>query len=255
VSPSPQENNILNPDEFLMGDVKVGLVSGLRNKFTNTTNATSYLNRTWCEGMFGEFKNLQHGYDRIYLGKLFATTHFTIIFNMFVMMQLFNQICCRVIDDTLNIFFRIEKNYSFFLIMLIELVGQIILVQFTSVVFKVALGGLSGNHWGICIGFAAISFAVNFLVKFLPDWKSEDEGVEGDSEKKIGDSKMKGIKGDSKIRNANLSAKKSASIKRIGSTGSKTKKELEMNNKIDVQPKQPSIKGNHVKLSPGENQT
>lgn len=71
---------------------------------------------------------------------MYATTHYTLIFNTFVMMQLFNEICCRIIDDNYNIFFRINTNGMFFIVIMIELGLQIIIVQLTGVVFKVNKG-------------------------------------------------------------------------------------------------------------------
>ena len=73
-----------------------------------------------------------------FIQELYATTHYTLIFNVFVFMQLFNEICCRIIDDNFNIFFRIQTNLSFFLIFSIEVIGQIIIIEFSKMVFKIS---------------------------------------------------------------------------------------------------------------------
>ena len=61
------------------------------------------------------------------------------------MMQLFNQVSCRIIDDNLNIIFRIETNYTFFLITGIEAALQIIIIEVTGIVFKVCNGVININ--------------------------------------------------------------------------------------------------------------
>ncbi|CAG9315255.1 unnamed protein product [Blepharisma stoltei] len=57
--------------------------------------------------------------------------HYTIFFNVFVMMQLFNQISCRKIrKDDWNIFDGIGSNWLFGVIIGLEFVMQILFVQF-----------------------------------------------------------------------------------------------------------------------------
>ena len=64
------------------------------------------------------------------------------MFHTFVIMQIFNQICCRIIDDNYNLFFRIQTNLMFFVISLIELAMQTIIVEFLGIIFKVSKGVL-----------------------------------------------------------------------------------------------------------------
>ena len=97
-----------------------------------------------------------------------STSHLTIVFNVFVVYTLFNQINARVLDDSLNIFIRINKNFFFPLITLAELVLQIIIIFFGNAAFKVVEHGLTGKQWGICIGFSAITFVLSVIVKFIP---------------------------------------------------------------------------------------
>ena len=51
--------------------------------------------------------------------------HFTIIFNAFVLMTLFNEINARKIHDERNVFSGIKKNLVFIVIWLFCFIGQV----------------------------------------------------------------------------------------------------------------------------------
>jgi len=97
-----------------------------------------------------------------------ATVHMTFIFNVFVFYTLFNQINCRVIDDSINIFVRINRSLLFPLICLVEMGLQVLIIFIGKSPFHIVNDGLTGNQWGICLGFSAITFVVSFIVKFIP---------------------------------------------------------------------------------------
>ena len=85
----------------------------------------------------------------------------TIVFNSFTFMQLFNQINCRVLGDTLNPFRRIHKHKSFVIIILIEVLGQVIIVQWGGAAFKTA--SLDGYQWLTCILIGFLSLPLGTL--------------------------------------------------------------------------------------------
>ena len=64
--------------------------------------------------------------------------HMTIVFTAFVMMQIFNMLNARKINDEFNIFSGIHKNWMFIAIWLIILIVQVLLSQFAQDLFKVA---------------------------------------------------------------------------------------------------------------------
>ena len=97
-----------------------------------------------------------------------GTTHMTMVFNTYVFYTFFNLINSRVIEDEFNIFYNIHKNWVFFLIFGVEMILQVLIIQFGSNFFKVASGGLTASQWGICFGFAFITFPVSVLCKLLP---------------------------------------------------------------------------------------
>ena len=115
-----------------------------------------------------------------------GTVHMTLIFNVFVIYTLFNQINCRMIDDSFNIFKRIQNSLLFPLITLVEMGLQVLIVIFGGSVFHVSSNGLTGEQWGICIGFSAITFVVSVLAKLLPLEKLIDSNkVEADEDKTV----------------------------------------------------------------------
>lgn len=51
--------------------------------------------------------------------------HFTIVFNAFVLMVLFNEIYCRKLHSEKNCFEGLAKNHYFVIIWIICLIGQV----------------------------------------------------------------------------------------------------------------------------------
>jgi heme/copper-type cytochrome/quinol oxidase subunit 2 len=73
--------------------------------------------------------------------------HLTIVFNVFVLMQIVNMICARKIDDEINIFEGIHHNMTFIIIIIAVTIIQVILVQFTQDVFMCSRDGLDWHQW------------------------------------------------------------------------------------------------------------
>ena len=122
--------------------------------------------KEYC-GKYSKIQKLTDAYGE-YVKSNCATTHMTLIFNIFVFYTLFNQINCRVIDDSLNIFIRMNRNLLFPLICLLEMVLQVVIIFIGKSPFHVVNEGFTGEQWGICIGFSAITFVVSIIVKFIP---------------------------------------------------------------------------------------
>lgn len=97
---------------------------------------------------------------------------YTIIFNTFVMMQLFNELNARMLKDEINMFANIFKNRFFLIIMVITLGLQIIFVElggeFTSTV------GLNYWQWFVCIGLGMIEIPYGIMLRFIPVHEKKD---------------------------------------------------------------------------------
>ena len=113
-----------------------------------------------------EINNLFEAYNW-YNSEYGNTCHMTIIFNTFVLYSLFNQINCRVLDDSFNIFKRIFSNWLFLAVTGIEMLCQILIVQYGGLVFKCSKGGLTASQWTWCLCFAGITFVVSFVMKIF----------------------------------------------------------------------------------------
>ena len=135
----------------------------MRSKWTSDIKLKQDKNETFC----GKYKDsLDYAFD-IYFESNSGTTHMAIIYNIFVFYILFNQLNCRIIDDSLNIFKRIHKSVIFIIIIVIETILQIIIIFFGGISFQIVDKGLSSKQWGICIGFSAITFVVSIIGKYV----------------------------------------------------------------------------------------
>jgi Ca2+ transporting ATPase len=108
-----------------------------------------------------------------------GTTHMTLIFDVFVFYTLFNQINCRIIDDSFNTFKRIHKGTWFIIVTLIELGIQFALSQFGRIVFHCVNGGLTDYQWLYCFGLAITTMVFNFIIKIIPLEKAIDPCTKG----------------------------------------------------------------------------
>jgi magnesium-transporting ATPase (P-type) len=96
-----------------------------------------------------------------------STAQYTIVFNSFVWMQLFNELNARSIDDHQNIFSNLHKSYIFIGVLVVSAGLQAIIVEFGSSAFKVR--PLSWDQWLFCIAMGTIEIPVGFLLRALPN--------------------------------------------------------------------------------------
>lgn len=95
--------------------------------------------------------------------------HFTVVFNLFVLCQIFNMVCARKINDEWNIFSGLLTNVMFIGVMIVITVGQIIIVQYGGWSLKVHREGLTQNQWLLCVIPAVFGLFVNWFMKCVPD--------------------------------------------------------------------------------------
>ncbi|KAL6077712.1 putative Plasma membrane calcium-transporting ATPase 1 [Balamuthia mandrillaris] len=95
-----------------------------------------------------------------------GVVHYTMIFNTFVWMQVFNEINSRKVNDEWNVFAGIFTNWLFLGVLLITVVLQTILVQFGGEALRTT--GLNWYQWLICIGLGAFSIPLAFIIRLFP---------------------------------------------------------------------------------------
>jgi P-type Ca2+ transporter type 2C len=91
----------------------------------------------------------------------------TIIFNTFVWMQIFNEFNNRRLDNRLNIFEGMWKNYWFLGINCIMIGGQLMIIFVGSVAFSVT--PLDVVQWAICIACAICCLPWAIVLRQIPD--------------------------------------------------------------------------------------
>ncbi|WMV47823.1 hypothetical protein MTR67_041208, partial [Solanum verrucosum] len=88
----------------------------------------------------------------------------TLFFNTFVLCQVFNEFNARNLEKK-NVFEGIQKNKLFMAIIGLILVLQVVMVEFLKKFANTER--LNWGQWGICIGFAAASWPIGWLVKCI----------------------------------------------------------------------------------------
>ena len=117
--------------------------------------------------------------------------HFTIFFNIFVYMQVFNSINARKLQkDELNVFTGIMGNWLYILIQSIIFGGQIILVTFGGRVVRTH--ALSLKQHIDCLLISSMTLVWGFFVKLLPIDVTE-ESTEGEEQVKKPDTYKKTV--------------------------------------------------------------
>lgn len=94
-----------------------------------------------------------------------AAVNDTLIFNTFVLCQVFNEFNSRSLEKQ-NVFKGIHRNHLFLAIIGITIVLQVIMVEFLK---KFAdTERLNWGQWGVCTLLAAASWPIGWLVKLVP---------------------------------------------------------------------------------------
>lgn len=102
-------------------------------------------------------------------GDIEPSQHFTIIFNTFVLMTLFNEINARKIHGERNVFSGILTNPVFYVIWIGTFASQVLIVEFGSVAFSTK--GLEADQWLWCIFFGIGALLWGQVVMFVPTRK------------------------------------------------------------------------------------
>jgi Ca2+-transporting ATPase len=104
-------------------------------------------------------------------GRLFhghANVHFTIIFNVFVFCQIFNEFNSRKCDRKQNVFESLFTNYMFIIIIIVTIIFQILCVQLFGLFTKTV--PLTFNQWmlSVAFGFLCIPYAAIIRLTVTP---------------------------------------------------------------------------------------
>ncbi|KAJ3066998.1 hypothetical protein HDU98_009767 [Podochytrium sp. JEL0797] len=91
----------------------------------------------------------------------------TMVFNTFVMLQLFSLVNSRRIDNHLNCFKGISQNPPFFIIVLVIAMAQALIVEYGDVVFQTT--SLNGLQWLVCVIGGSLSIPWGMIIRLIPN--------------------------------------------------------------------------------------
>ena len=91
----------------------------------------------------------------------------TVVFNTFVWMQIFNEFNSRRLDNKLNIFEGVHRNYFFVGINAIMIGGQIMIVFVGGAAFQITR--IDGTQWAVCILCALPCLLWAVVLRCVPD--------------------------------------------------------------------------------------
>ncbi len=90
-----------------------------------------------------------------------------LVFNTFVWMQIFNQLNNRRLDNKLNVFEGVTRNWFFIGINVVMIGGQVLIMFIGGRAFSVTR--VDGVSWAIAIILGAISVPIAVVIRFVPD--------------------------------------------------------------------------------------
>ena len=103
--------------------------------------------------------------------------HYTYNFNVFVVMQIFNFLNARKINDERNIFEGIFSSLYFPVIVFIIIIMQILICTFGNIAFRLAPWGVGIIGWLICCAFGLGTLPWAYLMKTIDEDKIKCPGV------------------------------------------------------------------------------
>jgi len=120
------------------------------------------------------FPGVESGQEAAESGK--ASVHYTLLFNSFVLCQVFNELNARKVNKELNIFGGLFTNWIFIAVLLFTGGAQALIVEVGGAATKTL--PLTGMQWLYCIAIGAVSLPVGFILRLIPVpmefWEVED---------------------------------------------------------------------------------
>eukprot|EP00698_Gefionella_okellyi_P009110 TRINITY_DN228_c0_g1_i2.p1 TRINITY_DN228_c0_g1~~TRINITY_DN228_c0_g1_i2.p1 ORF type:complete len:1069 (-),score=229.14 TRINITY_DN228_c0_g1_i2:344-3310(-) len=92
--------------------------------------------------------------------------HYTFVFNVFVLSQLFNEFNSRKVNNEINVFAGLHTSPLFIFVVIMTLGGQIVLVTFGGNFLKCE--AMSVIEFVTCTGIASFGLVIGFVLRFVP---------------------------------------------------------------------------------------
>jgi Ca2+-transporting ATPase len=176
----PAYEALLKFKPFDRNEPLVTTYMGRRMIFQIILQTTTFLLLTYLgEDLFDTEKTLEEIIDEDDDVGQFGRKHYTVIFNCFVLTQLFNQFNSRKIRHEFNVFSRLLRHRIFIGVWLFAFVVQILIVTFGGDFVQVE--ALSIEQWLGCIAVACLTFVWTFIFNLLPESITTDSWAWYDS--------------------------------------------------------------------------
>ncbi|KAI8622441.1 hypothetical protein BC830DRAFT_1249777 [Chytriomyces sp. MP71] len=91
----------------------------------------------------------------------------TVIFNTFVLLQLFSLVNSRRIDSHVNVFLGILRNPPFFIILTAITIAQVIIIEYGGIAFQTVR--LTGLQWLVCIIASCLTLPWGVIIRLIPN--------------------------------------------------------------------------------------
>lgn len=135
----------------------------------------------------------------------------SLVFNSFVMCQVFNQLNCRKVEDELNILGGILKARMFIAITVLTIIFQICFITFIPPAITKTVP-LTLQQWLICIAIGAATIPLSTISRIIPLESASGccggapKGLVHDGDSEAGDPERERLLGELAIAKAALSA-------------------------------------------------
>jgi len=96
------------------------------------------------------------------------TQHYTVVFNVFVLLQVFNEINARKIHSELNVFEGMFKHSLFLIIVIGTLVVQVALIETPGLNTAFGCTSLTQDQWIACLLLGASAIPINVVINAIP---------------------------------------------------------------------------------------
>jgi len=104
-----------------------------------------------------------------------GSKQYTVVFNTFVLMQLFNEYNSRKLSGEFNIFTGLTQNPLFVAISVVTMILQILAAMLGGVALRVHPDGLTGEQMGLCFAFAAGTIVWQYVIN-VAKWLMDRSG-------------------------------------------------------------------------------
>lgn len=121
----------------------------------------------------------QEDYKR-FANELGPSRHYTLVFNTFVFLQVFNFLNCRKIQDEINVFRGVLRNPFFVMIVSSIAILQLVLGNYGGLPLSVSSYGLDFTQWMIALSLASGCLFWSVFLKLIPIAKTSQKNTISD---------------------------------------------------------------------------